>query len=433
MKERKYFLVALFTLTLLMCSSTLGLAENFKSISKSGGEMESYASGGTDGSSTVPKGFQRAFNGGNRNFKWVTDGRSAVGASDKSSRGALDGTTYSSKDNTFRTTVLADTIKVGQQLIGSEYHVYKGFLSFDTSALDDPNSIISSAKLVIYRKGKNITNSSDDFRIDVYKSVYVEPLWNSDWDAVLSKAGRSDYVNGLSYPNPGTPIQNVALEVSSDPNVYRCIIDLSSSVIVRGGVTKLALLSSNTSAETTPSANEFVEIYSPNAPVALRPSLVLEYGGTPHPKPALSWLMGDAYYKDTGAQPDNLYEGTTKVTFRVRYYSGETDGSTPSTPSLAKVWIDKDGNGIADEVEMYSMTLDPNDTDYTDGRDYQATVDVVSTGSDVRYQFLFKDQNGNPAGGGTPASVRVLTAIQSSKDSDSDSGKVCFISSLRGW
>ena len=434
MKGKKYFLFILCILMLFTFYSIPRLATGAQLLSRStsGGEMKSSASsGGSVNGALLSAGAVARKGGTTREFRWVKENRSAP--ADKSARGALDGSSFSNKGNTFTTTVLADTIKVGQQADGSTMGVYKSFLSFDTSGIPQ-NAENISMDLVIYVKRPVVNGEGRDFYIEVFKSVYVDPLWNSDWGAIKGPPLETEdsRINVTQLNHPADPNASV---LTIDPDSCRHVIHIRDplSLIDWGGTTKLALVSSQTFANADPAGNEYVEIYSPNAAKKeLRPALIINYDGTqPQVKPTLSFLAGDTYYKDTTAYPDQVYEGTTPVTFRVRYISAAPDGNSGNLPSVHQLLIDLNGDGTYGTGEVFDMAaVDDGDLDCSDGKDYQTVVNIVSNGkgSDIKYQFRFLD--GTTEAGGTPATVQTITAIQTSKDSKS-SNNLCFISSIR--
>lgn|GEM_PF-2959257 len=429
MKEKTLFLCVILA-TVLIFSSRVCFAgsNNYKSYSSSGGEMKSEATGSkttTTGALSGPKGFLTARQGGNRQFKWVTSSGKTPG--DRSARGALDGSSYSSKDNTFTTTVLSNTVRVGQEINGERYGVYKTFLSFDTTGIpQNANNI--SAKLVFYGKRKVLTSGSD-FTIHIFKSVYEEPLWNSDWGAIIGPPLEKGELYASALSTPSDPNAS-----SIDPDSCRNELEIDDpiSLINKGGITKIALVSDNTFAGLAPSGQEYVELYSPNATKQLRPRLEISYDGNPPDiKPVLTWVTGDTYFKDTGAWPDTINAGQTEVNFKVRYVMADANGESGSPPAVAQVLIDKNSDGDYDDPgEQVDMTKDSGDSDFSDGVIYTATVPIVSTGQNIRYQFLFKPAaDSEVEATGTPATAHLITAVQAPKNSSDN--KLCFISSLR--
>jgi hypothetical protein len=367
-----------------------------------------------------------AIGGGYRGYEYVVNSaKNAPGK--KGALGAVDGAPdagNSSKGNTFTTTVLKDTARVGQTFSGN-YQIYKAFLSFDTSAIPN-DALVDSVDLIFYGKSASTTGSAD-FSVQVFKSVYTEPLWNPDWGAITGS-----YRGELSVADFKVRTSEV------DPNSGRNVISITAGnvpyLITLGGTTKIALVSSRTYSQTSPTGDEYVEIYSANAEQkALRPSLQINYTGSDlDVSPALSWTAGDAEFKDAGASPSQIYVGTTPVTFRVRYTYDDGAGGTGTAPVTAKLLLDLDNDNqyTSPGEEIAMQEVNPADTDYSDGKDYIVEKEITSNGVDnIGYQFLFT-ANGKEAEG-TPTRKSLINSIQASEDS-SDS-KFCFISSIVPW
>jgi len=83
------------------------------------------------------------------------------------------------------------SILVGQEYNGFDYHVYRGFLSFDTSVIPD-NAIIQTAILQIYWNAifGSPPIERPYFGVDVYDSDYGVSLDLSDWTIVQTYQGR---------------------------------------------------------------------------------------------------------------------------------------------------------------------------------------------------------------------------------------------------
>ncbi len=266
----------------------------------------------------------------------------------------------------------------------------------------------------------------------------MEPLWNSDWGSVIGPPLETPEsrinVTQLHYP----PDPNASIE-TIDPDSCRNVIHIKDplSLLDWGGTTKLALVSSGTFAEQQATGNEYVEIFAPTAAKKeLRPALLISYSGSsPQVKPVLSYLTGDAFFKDSGAQPNQIFEGhTAEVVFRARYISAAADGGSGSPPSVHQLLIDRSGDGdYNDAGEQIDMTeVDKKDKDFSDGKDYETKLDLVFTGSNIKYQFNFKTADGVEAAG-SPTRAQSITAIQASKDSKRSSNNLCFISSITRW
>lgn len=160
-------------------------------------------------------------------------------------------------------------------------------------------------------------------------------------------------------------------------------------------------------------------------------------GDAPTTRPLVTWRAGDTYYKDTGAQPDKVYEGVTPVNFSVRFFNANASGDSGGPPTTHEVQIDLNGNGTYEANEVKTMQLVTgngifSDGDYSNGEDYTLTENIVSNGADLKYSFLFTIGEGTSAveAKGTPSMANVITALQSKSDSGNN---LCFISSLRLW
>ncbi len=107
--------------------------------------------------------------------------------------------------------------------------------------------------------------------------------------------------------------------------------------------------------------------------------------------PTLSWLADAGYDGTDGANPDSDLSGSNFV-FKIKY----TDANN-NPPSSIQVWIDKnDDADFADAGEMITMgEVDPNDTTYTDGKDYSKTVALDKVGvvasTVLEYRFYASD------------------------------------------
>ena len=350
-----------------------------------------------------------ALGGGTRGYEWITTSKSP---GKRGALGAIDGEPDiggSSKGNTFTTTTLQDTIRIGQTLSGN-YEIFKGFLSFDTSGIPY-DATIQSATLTIYGKTKNISGGGVDFDIQVYNSEYTEPLWNPDWGAVSA----------------GTTLLRGSLNTTSFVEDQKNVITITNAthanhLIESGGITRISLVSSRTVASQPPSGDEYVEIYSANASDPnKRPKLDIQYDGdAPNIKPMLTWT-GEQYYKMNGVYPEEVWVGENELTFRIQYTH-----ILGTAPLVKQVWIDLNSDGdftdAGEKVDL--LEVDPLDTDYTNGKDYYRTVTLNSDGiSDIRYRFVFTDENSVEATG-LPTQVASLATLQAEEKN------VCFISTV---
>ncbi|MGA1864137.1 MAG: DNRLRE domain-containing protein [bacterium] len=350
------------------------------------------------------KSFNRgALGGGNRGFEWVLNSNKSPGK--RGAYGAIDAEPDiggSSKGNTFTTTSLGDTIRVGQTFTAN-YEIFKGFLSFDTSGIPY-DATITSATLSFYGKAKHIDPGEENFNIQVYESVWTEPLWNPDWGAT------SGTIRGSLSTNDFAINQKNTITISPLNANY---------LVTKGGTTRIALVSSRTISAQQPSGNEYVEIYSSNAvDPNVRPKLDLTYNGdAPNIRPALTWT-GEQYYKMNGVYPEEIWVGENNLIFRVQYTH-----PLGVAPLLTQLWIDLNSDGdFYDPGEKLNMReTDQLDKDYSNGKNYYANVTLNSDGiTEIRYRFVFTDDNQIEAIG-TPAQVASLVPLQAEEKN------VCFI------
>ncbi|MBN2373380.1 hypothetical protein JXL19_06320 [bacterium] len=354
---------------------------------------------------TGDKGFNSgAVGGGNRGYEYVVNPDSKA-PSKKGARGAIDGEPDiggSSKGNTFTTTSLQESIRIGQALSGN-YEIFKGFLSFDTTAIPYDASI-KFATLTFYGKSKLIKDGGEDFDIQVYNSIWTEPLWNPDWGTITGNIRGSLNTSDFKVAQTNT--------ITIDR--------LNANYLVKkGDITKIALVSSKTIEQEMPVGTEYIEIYSSNAANKdFRPELKIDYDGSaPNVKPSLSW-SGEAYYKLSGVYPEEIWIGENILTFKVQYAH-----PLNIPPQISQIWIDINHDGdFNDPGERVDMRAeDIADTDYSNGKNYFAQVTINSDGvNDLEYRFMFSDGTGVEATG-TPTQVASIAAIQTEEKN------TCFI------
>jgi hypothetical protein len=139
------------------------------------------------------------------------------------------------------------------------YYVYRGFLFFNTSSLPS-NMLIDNATLSLYKMDDY---STTDFTITVQNGQPTYPH---------NPLQTADYSKGYYSGNGGD--LNTAYFVNGRNNISLTNL----SWITKGGTTKLCLRSSRDISGTTPTGNEYVNVYSyeytlPNH----APKLVIEY------------------------------------------------------------------------------------------------------------------------------------------------------------
>jgi len=371
-----------------------------------------------------------AYGGGSRSF--------ASTGSKKGARGAVDGVPDaggSSKGNTFTTTVQAETATVGQTFDGA-FSIFKGYMSFDTSALPY-DAIVTSATLTLYGKEKNVNNDVE-FNIGVFESEWTEPLWNTEWGSI---SGSEHGAISSSEFEAGQ---------ANEINIVR-----PYDIIKPGEVTAITLVSSNTRGELDIEGSEYVEYYTSDAEDKnLRPQLDIEYiGDDPTISGSLSFTgetisalneEQPADFKLEAVYPTVINEGSNNLTFRVRYVY-PVDNPAAAAPSTAQLlvdlnydsvdtnndgiitWNEADFDDPGEKIDM--QKADPEAGDWTNGVIYVAEVEAIGDGvNSLVYQFNFQDSSdvNEPATGGNAADTMQIEPIQAGS-SDSNT---CFINSL---
>jgi len=406
----KIIQIILATVAILCIASTPLLAQYSYNVKSGSLDGELKSKGSEYGEYDIYDGKELnrgALGGGSRGYEWVTNPSKSPGK--KGALGAIDGQPdVGGKGNTFTTTTQTDSIKVGQ-LYSSGYEIFKGYLSFDTTGIPS-GSVITGATLTLCCKVKNI-DIGKNFDIRVYKSKWTEPLWNPDWGAIDGATVHGS-VNTADLNN------DQEFVITLDKANGLALNDL----IEKGETTQIVLISSRTAAGNlppSPSSPEYVEIYSANAQDPnKRPKLDIGYNGdAPNIRPSLTWT-GEQYYKMNAVYPQEIFVGENNLIFRVQYTH-----ILGTTPLKTQVWIDLNADGdFSDPGEQVDMrAADLSDTDYTNGKLYYADVTLNSDGvSDIRYRFVFTDENEVEAIG-TPALAASLTTIQAEEKN------ICFI------
>jgi hypothetical protein len=150
-------------------------------------------------------------------------------------------------------------LSIGQKKVSATYTIYRGFVLFNTSALPS-NAYLDNATLSLYKKDDY---STTDFVITIQNGQPTyphNPLQSGDY----SKSHYSGNGGGLNTVNFVNGRNNITLT--------------SLNWINRTGTTKLCLRSSRDINGTAPTGNEYVNVYSANAPSAnYVPKLIISY------------------------------------------------------------------------------------------------------------------------------------------------------------
>lgn len=157
---------------------------------------------------------------------------------------------------------------------------------------------------------------------------------------------------------------------------------------------------------------------------------------TPNNIPTLTWT-GVAPYASDGVDPDSASNGSY-FTFRVDY----TDADN-TAPTAIQVWIDMDDDAYYDDSEKFDLTAVDGDSDYTDGKLYEAAspIQLWYKGDGVLdYRFYAMDDADEATGAAATGATVTLTNTDPTLawtgetnyttdgiDPDTDSNKSTFV------
>jgi hypothetical protein len=157
------------------------------------------------------------------------------------------GSSYSTVQSASTGTVDSSSsyLTIGQKKIalGPTYYIYRGFVLFNTSALPS-NAYLDNATLSIYKKDDY---STTDFNITIQNGQPTYPR---------NPMQSSDYNKNYYSGNGGT------LDTSRFTSGYNAIPLNNLCWINTTGITKLCLRSSRDISGTTPTGNEYINVYS---------------------------------------------------------------------------------------------------------------------------------------------------------------------------
>jgi len=111
---------------------------------------------------------------------------------------------------------------------------------------------------------------------------------------------------------------------------------------------------------------------------------------------SIAYTRGELIWEGSkGYESDGVEIINGEYVFKVKYIN--TDNVPPITRQL---WIDLNANSNYEEEEKYDMQeQDSMDTDYTDGKVYQITLNLDNVGaSEINYKFAFKECAGDTGG-----------------------------------
>jgi hypothetical protein len=177
-------------------------------------------------------------------------------------------------------------MSIGQEWGGSAYYCYRGFVEFDTSGINDTDSITQ----VNLRMTCTGDNSTTDFTIRIHKYDWSSPIGaanrEANYDGALDGIYDADW-RGTSGMSTNTPYNSQ---------------NLDTTWVQKTGITRYTLLSSrDIGAGTAPSGQEKANIASQNnATASYRPYLAVTTEAGDPPAGAKITLM-HYYQQATGA------------------------------------------------------------------------------------------------------------------------------------
>jgi hypothetical protein len=137
------------------------------------------------------------------------------------------------------------TIRVGQELDGSQYGVFLGYLSFDTSSIGDSEEV-GTPVLSLYGDGDN---SATDFTVEAFVYDWGATLGTGDWQGT-SLGGLTKVATKATSSGWGFSYNDLTAEVAFAANINKT------------GSTRLVIGSSRTRGNNSPSGAEYVNFRS---------------------------------------------------------------------------------------------------------------------------------------------------------------------------
>lgn len=162
------------------------------------------------------------------------------------------------------------TVACGQQKSGINYLVFRNYVKFDTSSIDD-SATVSQVNIKFA-----VTNDSSTVDFDVVIKKYN---WSA-FDAAQNSDTREPAYDGLSSASADDSIWRNTSGISI--NTYYTSGNLDTSWVSKTGVTYYGLQSSRDISASAPSGNEFV-VFGKSTDANYRPVLTVTYtaGGVP--------------------------------------------------------------------------------------------------------------------------------------------------------
>ncbi|HWR27845.1 MAG TPA: hypothetical protein VN377_05355, partial [Candidatus Thermoplasmatota archaeon] len=153
----------------------------------------------------------------------------------------------------------ATYITIGQKKVSTMYFINRGFVFFNTSVVPF-NALLDNATLALYKKDDNSTTDFDITIQDGQPTYPHDPLESSDYN----KNHYSGNIGALNTSGFTTGYNNITL------NNLKCINT--------NGTTKLCLRSSRDINGTTPTGNEYINVFSSDfGLIGCLPKLIIVY------------------------------------------------------------------------------------------------------------------------------------------------------------
>ena len=171
--------------------------------------------------------------------------------------------TYATARSTANSTHNTNHQNVGQKYLSFQYTVYRTYVDFDTSALDDGATIGQvNLKLTCYDY-----DSTTNFTVYIKKHTWVEGLGGgnleSNYDGCLAATNETNFWRNTSGMSEDVPYTSGNLDISR---------------VNKTGDTKYSLISLEDINDSAPSGEERITFYSANyGTAAYRPILIVAY------------------------------------------------------------------------------------------------------------------------------------------------------------
>lgn len=261
---------------------------------------------------------------------------------------------YSNAHNKFDADTIAMWVRIGQKHLGASFEIYRGFVTFDTSALPDDLNIISAVlKLMV---SANSVYSNFDIVVQTGNGLHpkVPP------DNPNSPLDGSDYYFGYYFGDGGRYPAEMA------PGQYGWVVielnDQGISWINKTGLTKFVLRSSKDINSIPPTTQEYLNFYESEIYLEITADDELKISLTPTfvtmdcnetkvfscsvsgglPPYSYKWFVNDNY---TGVKASSFEfcapweEMGNSV--RITCYVGDARGVWKSAQAIAKIKIPK--------------------------------------------------------------------------------------------